>query len=116
MRGRCLRGTEECGAGLHGYSGERTTFKLARAATTAVSVRRMSWPREASWNPPERAETSSSTVQPPSGPMASAAVAGLAVEPALVPSNDLRIEGASPRSESMTRIWADGAANALAGL
>src|SRR5579859_1436828 len=107
MRGRCLRGTVDCRTGLHGYSGERKTFKLARAATTAVSVRRMSWPREASWNPAERAEASSSTVQPPSGPMASAAVEGLAVQPALVPSNDLRIEGASLRSESTTRILAD---------
>ena len=43
---------------------------------TAVSVRRISWPREASWKPAARAAESSSSVHPPSGPMASAARGG----------------------------------------
>ncbi len=74
---------------------------------TAVSVRRMSWPREASWNPQERAEASSSSVQPPSGPMARAAVAGLALDAALALPKTVRMEGASLRSESSRRTFAD---------
>src|SRR5580692_4283515 len=47
--------------------------KIASDASTAVSVRSTSFPSEASVKPDTRARTSSSSVQPPSGPIETAA-------------------------------------------
>ncbi len=62
---------------------------------TAVSVRRISLPRDASRKPAAAADANSSLVQPPSGPMANVA------SDTLVEDRVARNGDASLRSESM---------------
>ncbi len=69
--------------------------RIAREASTAVSVRQIFSPSEASANPAVRAARISSSVQPPSGPIASAAI-----EMPLADASASRIGIASRRSES----------------
>src|ERR1700674_447213 len=52
------------------YSALSVKRRIASAARTAVSVRRIFSPRETSRNPAARAEAISSSAQPPSGPLA----------------------------------------------
>src|SRR6266705_2891040 len=78
-------------------SGVSAKFSDASAVTTAVSVRRIKRPSEAWLNPYLDAAPNSSSVQPPSGPMARTAMA------VRWPCRIFRRGEADARSESITR-------------
>src|SRR5581483_10000827 len=76
--------------------GSRAKLTFASAATTAVSVRKISFPIDASANAAFPAAANSPSVHPPSGPMAKATLL------AALPCNTSRNGAASGRSDSIT--------------
>src|SRR5713226_5849316 len=85
-------------------------FTMASAATTAVSVRKIFSPSDASRNPQLQAAPNSLSVQPPSGPMASAMLSSV------LSRKTLRNGGAFLSSDKSNLMLASASGNASAAL